>query len=184
MGTSAMAKAVESCDFDVWLKDTLVNLNTDDEVFSPYIKGILEGDEAADEKFEALQGVLEQITESGIDELCNTILKKWNLNLEATAMEQQPKEKQIEMDEKIAKIMESQAVSVVVPKTRSKADQKLKEAILAQYSQVSDGEESESDGEAEASGTGNSGLDTLLKNTNVEDGDRMNLIVSLVDSLR
>ena len=62
--TPAMAEAVETCDFDVWLKDTLVNLNTDDEVFSPYIKGILEGDESSDEKFEALQGILEQITVS------------------------------------------------------------------------------------------------------------------------
>ncbi|CAL4077407.1 unnamed protein product [Meganyctiphanes norvegica] len=132
-----MAEAAVTCEFDHWLKDTLVNLNTDDEVFSPYIKGILEGEETADEKQEALQGILSEITESGIDDLCNDILKKWNLNLESAAKEAEPKEKQIEMDEKIAKIMESQAVSVVVPKTRSKADQKLKEAILAQYSQLS-----------------------------------------------
>jgi len=165
----AMAEAAITCEFDNWLKDTLVKLDTDDEVFSPYIKSILEGEETTEEKQEALQEMLSEITESGIDELCNDILKKWNLNLEAAAKEEVPKEKQIEMDEKIAKIMESQAVSVVVPKTRSQADQKLKAAILAQYSQVSDGEETESDGEIEASGTGSSGIDALLKNTNLED---------------
>lgn len=56
-----MAEALP-CDFDVWLKDTLIALNTDDEVFSPYIKGILEGEENKEEKVEALQGILTEIT--------------------------------------------------------------------------------------------------------------------------
>ncbi|XP_069955704.1 coiled-coil domain-containing protein 43 isoform X2 [Cherax quadricarinatus] len=73
-----MAEALP-CDFDSWLKNTLVILNTDDEVFSPYIKGILEGDETTEEKLEALQGILTEITENGIDDLCQDILKKWNL---------------------------------------------------------------------------------------------------------
>lgn len=58
-----MAEAA-ACDFDEWLKDTLVALDTDDEVFSPYIKGILEGEENADEKLDALQGILSEITVS------------------------------------------------------------------------------------------------------------------------
>lgn len=56
-----MAEALP-CDFDAWLKDTLIALNTDDEVFSPYIKGILEGEENKEEKVEALQGILTEIT--------------------------------------------------------------------------------------------------------------------------
>ena len=58
-----MAEAA-ACDFDEWLKDTLVALDTADEVFSPYIKGILEGEENADEKLDALQGILSEITVS------------------------------------------------------------------------------------------------------------------------
>lgn len=59
-----MAEAA-ACDFDDWLRGTLVALDTDDEVFSPYIKGILEGEENPDEKLDALQGILSEITVSG-----------------------------------------------------------------------------------------------------------------------
>lgn len=59
-----MAEAA-ACDFDEWLRDTLVALDTDDEVFSPYIKGILEGEENPDEKLDALQGILSEITVRG-----------------------------------------------------------------------------------------------------------------------
>ena len=56
-----MASAIR-VNFDVWLKKTLVDLNTDDEIFSPYITGILETDDPDEEKEEALQGIISGIT--------------------------------------------------------------------------------------------------------------------------
>ncbi|XP_069166554.1 coiled-coil domain-containing protein 43 [Procambarus clarkii] len=155
-----MAEALP-CDFDTWLKNTLVLLNTDDEVFSPYIKGILEGDENAEEKLEALQGILTEITENGIDDLCQDILKKWTLREVDVQPEKTPA--MVGVDEKLAKIMEEQAQCVVTTKTRSREEENLKSAILAQYSHVSDGEVTDSDQEEESGG----GIG--LKNTNAEE---------------
>ncbi|XP_042233217.1 coiled-coil domain-containing protein 43-like isoform X1 [Homarus americanus] len=154
-----MAEAL-ACDFDDWLKFTLVALNTDDEVFSPYIKGILEGDENAEEKLEALQGILTEITENGIDDLCQDILKKWNLRDDSCVEDVSV---QVGLDEKLAKIMGEQAQCVVTTKSRSRDEENLKSAILAQYSQVSDGEVTDSDQEEEGSG----GLG--IRNTNAEE---------------
>lgn len=53
--------AVED-DFESWLSLKLNELNTDEGVFGSYIKGILEGEESLDEKTEALEGILVEIT--------------------------------------------------------------------------------------------------------------------------
>lgn len=50
--------------FEEYLKETLVRLNTDDEVFSPYITGILDTDDTPEEKAEALEGIIAEITVS------------------------------------------------------------------------------------------------------------------------
>lgn len=47
--------------FDSWLNVKLKSLNTDENVFGFYIKGILEGEESEDEKVEALEGILAEI---------------------------------------------------------------------------------------------------------------------------
>lgn len=51
----------ETEDFTKWLNQKLQALNTDESVFGSYIMGILEGDETADEKREALEGILSEI---------------------------------------------------------------------------------------------------------------------------
>lgn len=139
-----MAEAA-ACDFDDWLRDTLVALDTDDEVFSPYIKGILEGEENPDEKLDALQGILSEITENGIDDLCQDILQKWKLT-EANGPTDGPSP-QVAADERLARIMGEQAQMVVTTRVRTQEEENLKSAILAQYAQVSDGEVTDSDGE-------------------------------------
>ena len=48
--------------FDSWLSVKLKALNTDESVFGFYIKGILEGEESQDEKIEALEGILAEIS--------------------------------------------------------------------------------------------------------------------------
>lgn len=56
--------AVASNSFDAWLSKKLQELNTDESVFSTYIRGILEGDETEDEKTEALESILTGVTVS------------------------------------------------------------------------------------------------------------------------
>lgn len=155
-----MAEAA-ACDFDEWLRDTLVALDTDDEVFSPYIKGILEGEENAEEKLDALQGILSEITENGIDDLCQDILKKWKLS-EANGPTQEPST-QVAADERLARIMGEQAQMVVTTRVRTQEEQNLKSAILAQYAQVSDGEVTDSDGEGEVVGTRNTNAEEVVR---------------------
>lgn len=53
-----MASAV--VDFPQWLNEKLQELNTDETVFGSYIKGILDSDETAEEKAEAIQGILSE----------------------------------------------------------------------------------------------------------------------------
>lgn len=53
-----------SMNFDRWLSEQLEKLEADVEVFSPYIKGILDTDETIQEKKESLEEVLSSITVS------------------------------------------------------------------------------------------------------------------------
>lgn len=56
-----MAASTE-LDFDKWLSVKLKSLDTDESIFGDYIKGILEGEESQDEKVEALEGILVEIS--------------------------------------------------------------------------------------------------------------------------
>lgn len=56
-------------DFVKWLSEKLRNLNVDESVFGSYITGILEGDETAEEKVEALEGILGAMIVSGSKDL-------------------------------------------------------------------------------------------------------------------
>ena len=59
---AAMAIEPGENEFDVWLGNKLRELNTDEGVFGSYIKGILIGDDSHDEKAEALEGIISEIT--------------------------------------------------------------------------------------------------------------------------
>jgi hypothetical protein len=56
--------ATGGCDeFELWLCDKFKQLNTDDSVFSPYVRSILESEEEDDaEKREALVEILSEIS--------------------------------------------------------------------------------------------------------------------------
>lgn len=59
-----------STTFDVWLGVKLKSLGTDENVFGDYIKSILEGDESQEEKIEALEGILAEISPVSISNIC------------------------------------------------------------------------------------------------------------------
>nr|CAG4647514.1 EOG090X0H15 [Megafenestra aurita]SVE92740.1 EOG090X0H15 [Megafenestra aurita] len=162
-----MAASTVQLDFDKWLSVKLKALNTDESIFGDYIKGILEGEESQDEKIDALEGILVEISSTdGMtqNEICQEILKHWEL-CRAAAREEKTDET-VAVDIQIARIMERQALCVVPQKKTTEEERKLKQTILSQYAQVSDGEEGDDDDE----GGYDSGEDRVLtRNTNAED---------------
>ncbi|KAF2357168.1 hypothetical protein FHG87_012075 [Trinorchestia longiramus] len=138
-----MSGETRSLEFDAYLKETLIKLNTDDEVFFPYIRGILEGEDSIEEKDEALQGIIAEITDTRIEELCKEILSKWSSCFPDTRSNGVPLHTLDDetLDSKLAKLMEKQASSIAVAnqpskKTISSEHEQLKRAVLAQHAQV------------------------------------------------
>nr|CAD7400596.1 unnamed protein product [Timema cristinae]CAD7434377.1 unnamed protein product [Timema monikensis] len=129
-----MAAGVDN--FDSWLSFKLRALNTDENVFGSYIKGILEGEETLEDKTEALEGILSEMIENDIPSHCREILDKWK--------KLSPTEKSVDenakggddMDVRLAKLLESQPRPTTVQRTYTEEERKIREAILAQYSQV------------------------------------------------
>nr|CAG4650594.1 EOG090X0H15 [Sida crystallina] len=157
-------------DFDSWLSVKLKALNTDENVFGFYIKGILEGDESQDEKIEALEGILAEISSNdgaSQSDICKEILSKWE-EYQVAAKEQ--KSDKVDVDIQIARIMGQQALSVVQPKKYTEEEKKLRQTILSQYAEVSEGDEEE-DEEADAAGfdSGEEKGGGLTRNTNAEE---------------
>nr|CAI5852786.1 unnamed protein product [Callosobruchus analis] len=157
-----MATALE--DFPNWLNKRLKELNTDEAVFGTYILGILDSDETSEEKIEALQGMLSEIVENEneIIQHCNEILEKWQTC--------KPKEIDVhqmsneEVEEKLAKLMESKSLAITKQKQYTEEEKKIREAILSQYSHMSDDEGD--NGEGEGGGGKGNGENGLAKNLN------------------
>jgi len=166
-------------EFEEWLCSKLKALNTDQDVFSTYIRGILEGDETNDDKLEALEGILVEIVTDGMVTLSQEILDKWDM---LSHVQNTNVPIKMDIDAQLASIMEKQAQSVVIERKVTDEERKYREAILAQYSHVSDNEDDDSDeppskdvpvasaaaAAAPSTATAN-GSQLLLKNTNAED---------------
>ncbi|XP_017006256.2 coiled-coil domain-containing protein 43 [Drosophila takahashii] len=153
-------------EFQGWLNDELRKLNTDENVFGSYIVGILEGDETNEEKTEALEGILSETGSANIDELVATILQKW-LQSHPSADDPPKKGLDIDVNAQLAKLLEQQKLIPAVNKEReyTEEERRIKQQILAQYSQTAvvnqDDDESEDESDDE---TG-----ILSKNTNKSD---------------
>ncbi|XP_043496239.1 coiled-coil domain-containing protein 43 [Polistes fuscatus] len=163
--TPNMAVATNS--FDTWLSTKLQELNTDEGVFGSYIKGILEGDETEDEKIEALESILAGITEDNISKHVTEILSAWAewLPKEAVASPNVPAE---DVDVRLARMLESQSLPTTTQKSYTEEERRIREAILAQYSQMSDEADSEGDGEEEGAGGGKEiGIEKNLNAANI-----------------
>lgn len=153
--------SVDNLEFSNWLDMKLKELNTDETVFGSYIRGILDGDDTSEEKSEALQGILSEIIENGsdINKICDEILEKWQSfkpkqtpSLESTSDG---------LNEKLAKLLESQSLAITKHKEYTEEEKKIRQAILSQYSQMTDSEEEDGDG-----GSGDPKDNDLEKNIN------------------
>lgn len=150
--------AVALPEFSDWLGNKLKDLNTDENVFGDYITGILDGDETTDEKNEALQDLLGEIVEDqSINDLCTEIMSMYIQFQDKKADMMAAKSKPIEVDIKLKELADQHCLPTK-PKKYTEEEKKIKEAILAQYSQMSDDEDAEGEGESSSS--------AMQKNTN------------------
>ncbi|KAL1458406.1 hypothetical protein WDU94_008562 [Cyamophila willieti] len=156
-----MAAELED-NFENWLCCKLKALNTDEGVFGSYITGILDGEETLEEKNEALEGILVDITED-ISKHCQEILEMWQ-NFHGKQNDAKAAAAPINVEERLAQLLEPTKQDLVVQKEYTDEEKKIREAILAQYSQTSDHEDDYED-EVEATRTEATGP-VLYKNLN------------------
>ncbi|XP_047545173.1 coiled-coil domain-containing protein 43 [Vanessa atalanta] len=145
-------------EFGPWLSDKLRSLKTDEGVFGSYISGILESEETLDEKKDALEGILSEIVDKDISDHVTEILDKWELY--------KPKEENpkcaADVDIQLAKLLESQSLATTARREYTEEEKRIREAILSQYSQLSDNEQDQEHEEE-------SDRQDLVRNTNALD---------------
>ncbi|XP_022902240.1 coiled-coil domain-containing protein 43 [Onthophagus taurus] len=134
-----MAAAVDN--FIDWLGNKLKDLNTDESVFGSYITGILDCDDSIEEKTEALQGILSEIieNENNITQVCNEIIEMYVKFKPKQASGNNAAIEDVEV--KLAKMLESQCLATTKQREYTAEEKKIREAILSQYSQMSDEED-------------------------------------------
>ncbi|XP_050510393.1 coiled-coil domain-containing protein 43 [Diabrotica virgifera virgifera] len=165
-----MAGAPEIEDFPSWLREKLKELNTDETVFGSYIQGILDSDDSEEEKNEAIQGLLTEIleNESEIIKICNEILEHWERFKPQEACAKQMSSEDVNI--KLAKLLESQSLATTKQKQYTAEEKKIREAILSQYSEMTDEE-----GEAEdvQAGGEDGGLEKNLNSHTVAQAEKL-----------
>ncbi|CAH2067229.1 unnamed protein product, partial [Iphiclides podalirius] len=145
-------------EFEPWLCAKLKSLKTDENVFGHYISGILETEESIDEKKDALEGILSEVVESDITDHVNEIIEKW----ESCKPKEEVLKPVADVDIQLAKLLDSQSLATTTRREYTDEEKKIREAILSQYSQLSDNEEDQ-DNEEEPDSP------DLVKNTNALD---------------
>uniref|UniRef100_A0A3B4A2H2 Coiled-coil domain-containing protein 43 n=1 Tax=Periophthalmus magnuspinnatus TaxID=409849 RepID=A0A3B4A2H2_9GOBI len=150
-------------EFESWLNERLESLEVDREVYGAYILGVLQEEESDEEKEDALQGILSAFLEEDITEdICKEIIKQWTDFCSRNSTKQDGEDVEVQA---IASLIEKQAQIVVKQKEVSEESKKRKEALLAQYANVTDEEEYPLLNDAVTSGK----RAALFRNTNVEE---------------
>ncbi|XP_059144652.1 coiled-coil domain-containing protein 43-like [Physella acuta] len=130
--------------FDFWLTEKLKSASTDidTDVFVSYIISILDTESTAEEREESITELLAGVVDPGLAvELYKSILQQWDAE-NANKKTETVKE---DIGEKLSAMFGKQTLATVQEKKLTKEEADRKAAILAQYGQVSDGEESDSD---------------------------------------
>lgn len=163
--------AVTANSFDAWLSRKLQELNTDEGVFGTYIKGILESDESEDEKTETLEGILAGITKDNINKHVAEILTAWTEWLPAKDIATASPSTE-DVDVRLVKMLESQSLPTTTQRSYTEEERRIREAILAQYSQMADEGNSEGDGEEDGAGGGDCGIEKNLNAATIVQQER------------
>ncbi|GAA6218016.1 coiled-coil domain-containing protein 43 isoform X1 [Lates japonicus] len=161
------APETDTGEFERWLNDRLDSLEVDREVYGAYILGVLQEEESDEEKEDALQGILSAfLDEDTVEDVCEQIIKQWTECCNRSSAKRSADDAEVQA---IASMIEKQAQIVVKQKEVSEETKKRKEALLAQYANVTD-EEDEAEDEEAPSGNHIAGNEkSLFKNTNVEE---------------
>lgn len=159
--------AAAASNFEPWLIQKLKELKIDEGVYGSYITGILEGDESIDEKREALEGILSEIAvswwnhfitihvthiiyflrtvftfcyvlqEKNVEAVVSDLLEKWE---SCQPKEELAKSNVDVVDAQLAKLMNTRCLATTARREYTDEEKKIREAILSQYSQLSDNE--------------------------------------------
>ncbi|XP_053980632.1 coiled-coil domain-containing protein 43 isoform X2 [Hylaeus anthracinus] len=122
----------------------------------------LNGDGTEDEKIEALEGIFAGITDDNISKHVLEILSAWTKCLlvrDETAL----KEPMEDVDVILSRVLDAQPLQTTTPRSYTAEERGIRDAILAQYSQTADEDQSEGEGEEEGMSGGDCGIE---KNTN------------------
>jgi len=161
-------------DFDTWLSECLLNLKTDEAVFGPYIKSIVEGDEELDQKTEDLDGILSELGATSLSSA--EIISKWNdhqTQCKSAQLEKAHAQQAIlddgssSIDKQLEKLLTISTPEKGTNSTDGKGietDTALRAAILSQYQE--DDTESDDDGGGAPRKSSGSTMEGLEKNTN------------------
>ena len=145
--------------FEGWLSNKLVELNIDDEVFSPYIIDLLDGDNPEFQVKEVLSAILSDILDDEvvIKNTMKEILLKWSNHAEASKVDEvKDVGAELDISGKMHQIMEDKMAIFSMNKVeRTEEEMRIKEALLVGFSEVADGENDDSD---EEGGDGDLGL--------------------------
>ncbi|XP_071390328.1 coiled-coil domain-containing protein 43 [Centroberyx affinis] len=161
------APVTDAGEFESWLNERLDSLEVDREVYGAYILGVLQEEESDEEKGDTLQGILSAfLEEETLDDVCRQIINKWTESCARSAAKGDADDVEVQA---IASMIEKQAQIVVKQKEVTEESKKRKEALLAQYGNITD-EEDEAEEEESTSATNFPVSDkSLFKNTNVEE---------------
>ncbi|XP_024864638.1 coiled-coil domain-containing protein 43 isoform X2 [Kryptolebias marmoratus] len=161
------APVSDAGEFESWLNDRLDSLEVDREVYGAYILGILQEEDSDEEKKDALQGIFSAfLEEDTMEDVCTQIINQWTEYVRQSAGRRNTDDAEVQA---IATMIEKQAQIVVKQKEVSEESKKRKEALLAQYANITDEEDEAEEGEP-ATGNDFTGTDkSLFKNTNVEE---------------
>ncbi|KAF7283448.1 coiled-coil domain-containing protein 43 [Rhynchophorus ferrugineus] len=176
------AADIDAVSFSNWLDGKLQELNTDETVFGAYIRGILDSDETSEEKSEALQGILAEIVgnDTDISQICDEILEKWQILQPKIPVKTIVSNE--DLNDKLAKLLEKQSLATTKQREYTEEEKKIREAILSQYSQMTD-----SEGEEEEGAIGEAKNNDLEKNLNaqlVADAEKLKREQSRLESQR
>jgi len=133
-------------DFDTWLTEKMRSLNLDEEVYSDYLKSVLDESDDVEEMKESLSDILSGVLENNVPEIADELIKVWRKN---QTVDNEVTEESTHHDDNIRALIghQTQQEQLKFANKKSKnVDHELKRKLLAQYGEVSDGdEEDESD---------------------------------------
>ncbi|XP_022318032.1 coiled-coil domain-containing protein 43-like [Crassostrea virginica] len=154
--------AAASVGFEDWLGEKLTSLNpeVDTEVFVTYITGILETETDEEDTRESIMDILGEVLESEKEAVCDEVIQRWNQEQSKSA---KPESDTSALATQLSEILENQKIESVKPKEKSADEIARKEAILAQYGAVSEGESDDEDVDP-----GGDNAEMLVKNDNAE----------------